>query len=80
VAKVPLLHIEIMKRSDGMKGFVVLPRRYVVERTFSWFGRNRRLGKRLSSRHADDRLLCLQFAIIIAPGNPRPCRGQVRCR
>jgi transposase len=28
-----------------MKGFVVLPRRWVVERTFSWFGRNRRLNK-----------------------------------
>ena len=28
-----------------MKGFVVLPRRCVVERTFSWFGRNRRLAK-----------------------------------
>jgi transposase len=28
-----------------MKGFVVLPRRWVVESTFSWFGRNRRLAK-----------------------------------
>jgi transposase len=28
-----------------MKGFVVLPRRRVVERTFAWFGRNRRLAK-----------------------------------
>ena len=28
-----------------MKGFVVLPRRCVVERTFSWFRRNRRLAK-----------------------------------
>ena len=37
--------IEIVKRSDDMKGFVVLPRRWVVERTFSWFGRNRRLTK-----------------------------------
>jgi transposase len=27
------------------KGFVVLPRRWVVERTFSWFGRNRSLAK-----------------------------------
>src|SRR5207249_9214520 len=27
------------------EGFVVLPRRWVVERTFSWFGRNRRLAK-----------------------------------
>ena len=43
--KVPLLRMEIVKRSDEMKGFVVLPRRWVVERTFSWFGRNRRLAK-----------------------------------
>lgn len=39
------LRIEIVKRSDAMKGFVLLPRRWVVERTFSWFGRNRRLAK-----------------------------------
>ena len=45
VAKVPLLRVEIVKRSDDMKGFVALPRRRVVERTFSWFGRNRRLAK-----------------------------------
>ena len=45
VAKVPRLRVEIVKRSDDMKGFVVLPRRWVVERTFSWFGRNRRLAK-----------------------------------
>ena len=41
----PPLRIEIVKRSDDMKGFVVVPRRWVVERTFSWFGRNRRLAK-----------------------------------
>lgn len=45
VAREPSLRIEIIKRSDDMKGFVVLPRRWVVERTFSWFGRNRRLAK-----------------------------------
>ena len=45
VAKVPRLHLAIVKRSDDMKGFVVLPRRWVVGRTFSWFGRNRRLAK-----------------------------------
>jgi transposase len=45
VATQPSLRIEIVKRSDDMKGFVVLPRRWVVERTFSWFGRNRRLAK-----------------------------------
>ena len=41
----PGLRVEIVKRSDDMKGFLVLPRRWVVERTFSWFGRNRRLAK-----------------------------------
>jgi putative transposase len=45
VAKQPGLRVEIVKRSDDTKGFVVLPRRWVVERTFSWFGRNRRLAK-----------------------------------
>jgi len=45
VAKVPRLRMEIVKRGDDVKGFVVLPRRWVVERTFSWFGRNRRLAK-----------------------------------
>ena len=45
VAKVPVLRIEIVKRTDDMKGFVVLPRRWVVERTFSPFGRSRRLAK-----------------------------------
>ena len=45
VAKVPWLRLEIVKRNDNMKGFVVLPRRWVIERTFSWFGRNRRLVK-----------------------------------
>lgn len=37
--------IEIVKRSDVAKGFVVLPRRWVVERTLAWLNRNRRLAK-----------------------------------
>jgi putative transposase len=37
--------IVIIKRSDATKGFVVLPRRWVVERTFAWLGRCRRLAK-----------------------------------
>ena len=45
VGKVPRLRLEIVKRRDDKKGFVVLPRCRVVERTFSWFGRNRRLAK-----------------------------------
>jgi transposase len=45
VAAVPVLRMEIVKRTDDASGFVVLARRWVVERTFSWFGRNRRLAK-----------------------------------
>lgn len=37
--------IEIVKRSDGAKGFEIIPRRWVVERTFAWLNRNRRLAK-----------------------------------
>lgn len=38
-------NLEIVKRSDTAKGFVVLPRRWVVERTLAWLNRNRRLAK-----------------------------------
>ena len=37
--------IEIIKRSDQAKGFQLLPRRWVVERTLAWLGRCRRLSK-----------------------------------
>lgn len=37
--------IEVVKRTDDTSGFVVLPRRWVVERTFAWLGRCRRLAK-----------------------------------
>jgi len=39
------VNVEIVKRSDHAKGFVVLPKRWVVERTFAWLGRCRRLAK-----------------------------------
>jgi transposase len=39
------LTLIIVGRISGTKGFVVLPRRWVVERTFGWLGRCRRLSK-----------------------------------
>lgn len=37
--------LEIVSRPTGAKGFVLLPKRWVVERTFAWLGRSRRLSK-----------------------------------
>ena len=41
----PQLETKIIKRSDIAKGFEVLPRRWVVERSFAWLNRCRRLAK-----------------------------------
>lgn len=37
--------LEIVKRNQDMTGFVVLPHRWIVERTFGWFGHYRLLAK-----------------------------------
>jgi len=37
--------LEIVKRSDDLAGFVVLPKRWIVESTFGWIGRYRRMSK-----------------------------------
>jgi putative transposase len=42
--------LEIVKRPDDARGFVALPRRWVVERTFGWLGRCRRLSKDYEAR------------------------------
>ena len=39
------IRVEIVKRSDAVKGFAVLPKRWVVERTIGWLNRCRRLAK-----------------------------------
>jgi transposase len=67
VVKIPVLRLEIVKRSDDMKGFVVQPRRWLVERTCSCFGRNlpprqhfENLAESLLAFHT---LACIQIAI-----------------
>ena len=41
----PHLNVEIVKRSDQARGFTVLPKRWIVERTIAWLNRCRRLAK-----------------------------------
>lgn len=38
-------NVQVVKRSDDVKGFELLPRRWVVERTFGWLMKNRRLAR-----------------------------------
>jgi transposase len=45
LAKIGTWTLQIIKRSDTAKGFELLPRRWVVERTIAWINRNRRLAK-----------------------------------
>lgn len=45
VKKVYHRTLEIVKRPDDLTGFVVLPKRWIVERTFSWLYRYRRLNR-----------------------------------
>lgn len=54
--------IEVIRRSDDQKGFSVLPRRWVVERTFGWMIRWRRL------RDYEQRLDVSEAMILIAMG------------
>jgi len=39
------VEVEVVKRSDAAKGFIVLPKRWIVERTIAWLNRCRRLAK-----------------------------------
>ena len=41
----PHLETEIVRRSDQVKGFAVLPKRWIIERTIAWLNRCRRLAK-----------------------------------
>jgi transposase len=45
----PEIDVEIVRRSDQAKGFVVLPMRWIVERTLAWLNRCRRLAKDLEN-------------------------------
>lgn len=46
VAQALGLRVEVVSKPPGTKGFTVLPRRWVIERTFAWLGKYRRLAGR----------------------------------
>lgn len=64
--------LEIVKRNDEMKGFEVLPRRWVVERTFGWFSHYRRLSKDYEYNPKSSETMIYVTAINIALHKLRP--------
>jgi putative transposase len=69
--------LEIVSRPPGAKGFVLLPKRWTVERTHAWLGRNRRLSKdyevRTDSSECKIRLAAIhQLLRRLAPHNTDP--------
>lgn len=76
-AQAPPWRLEVVSRPAGAKGFVLLPRRWVVERTFAWLMRCRRLG-RDHERRTDTSEAMVQLASIhlmlkrLKPSNTYP--------
>ena len=59
--------LEIIKRTDDLKGFKIVPRRWVVERTFGWFGRFKRLAKdyELLPEHSESMIYLAMMRIML---------------
>ena len=75
VAEMAGIPLEIVKRSDTAKGFVLLPLRWIVERTFGWLGRCRRLAKdyeHLTRNHGGFFMLALIRLMVRRLARPQP--------
>ncbi|MEJ8632347.1 IS5 family transposase [Streptomyces sp. MS2.AVA.5] len=71
------LTLEIVKRSDDMTGFVVLPRRWVVERTLGWLMRTRRLARDYETLPASsEAFIYFSQAMLMSRRLARPARSE----
>jgi transposase len=57
------IHLEVIKLPQAKKGFVLLPRRWVVERSFAWMSRFRRLAR--DYERLEDSLAQMHFAAFV---------------
>lgn len=64
--------LEVVKHAPGQVGFRVLPRRWVVERTIAWLGRNRRLSKDYEQSGAAMETWCYLASIALLLRRLRP--------
>jgi putative transposase len=60
--------LEVVERPSGTRGFSVVPRRWVVERTFSWISRNRRMSKDYERKVQTSETLIQVAMIRLLPG------------
>jgi transposase len=60
------IRLEVVKHAEAKRGFVLLPRRWVVERTFAWLGRFRRLAR--DYERLDETLKAWHWVAAIALG------------
>ena len=69
------LHLEIVRRSDTAQGFAVLPKRWIVERTFAWFFKQRRLARdyEVKTEHSEALLYIAMSGLMLRRlARPRP--------
>lgn len=64
--------LEIVKRNTDLKGFHILPRRWVAERTFGWFNRYRRLSKDCERETETGECMIYIAMISLMPGRLSP--------
>jgi putative transposase len=73
--------IEVVHRPAGAKGFVLLPRRWVVERSFAWFGHYRRLSKdyekRVESSETRVKMAAIQMMLRRVKSPPLPNEDRI---
>jgi putative transposase len=72
--------LEIVKRPADQKGFAVLPRRWVVERTFAWLGRCRRLSKDYERRTETSETMALVSMVHLMLRRLAPTGGILQTR
>lgn len=66
-ADVLRIALTVVKRSDDTTGFVVLPKRWLVERTFAWLMRSRRLARDYEARtDSSEAMICWSMSIVMS--------------
>ncbi|MBE7157514.1 MAG: transposase [Rhodospirillales bacterium] len=58
------LRLEIVRAKEGVKGFAVQPKRWIIERTFAWLTHNRRLVRDYEQREVNSEAMILTAAVM----------------